>query len=174
MRFHVQCYFSLLLADDALSSANIPFILGDVQDEGTVFVQPQALNTTDDYVTFLGLDYVGRNPPFLTNETTLSTIEELYPDVESLGSPFGTGNTSFFGEQFKRGAATYGGEYQPIDFLVQGRCESDYHQLDIHFHAPRRNWLDIAVSKGMTSWCYEFAQNISAAPEWAGGMSFFM
>ncbi|KAE9406254.1 alpha/beta-hydrolase [Gymnopus androsaceus JB14] len=71
--------------------------IGDVQDEGTVFVQPQALNTTDDYVTWIGLDY-----------TTLSTIEELYPDVESLGSPYGTGNTTFFGEQFKRGAATYG------------------------------------------------------------------
>ncbi|KAJ3789776.1 Alpha/Beta hydrolase protein [Lentinula aff. detonsa] len=127
--------------------ANKPFIVGDVQDEGTVFVQPQALNTTDDYVTWLGLDYVGRNASFLTNETTLATIERLYPDVEALGSPYGTGNVSFFGEQFKRGASTYG---------------------DIHFHAPRRNWLEVAQSKGMTAWCYEFAQTLPSVPEWTG------
>ncbi|KAE9406255.1 alpha/beta-hydrolase [Gymnopus androsaceus JB14] len=128
--------------------ANIPFIVGDVQDEGTVFVQPQALNTTDDYVTWIGLDYCGPQPTFHDeSDDALSLIEELYPDVESLGSPYGTGNTTFFGEQFKRGAATYG---------------------DIHFFAPRRNWLNIAVSKGINSWCYEFAQNITAAPEWAG------
>ncbi|KAJ3714553.1 Alpha/Beta hydrolase protein [Lentinula guzmanii] len=107
----------------------------------------QALNTTDDYVTWLGLDYVGRNAPFLTNETTLATIERLYPDVEALGSPYGTGNVSFFGEQFKRGASTYG---------------------DIHFHAPRRNWLEVAQSKGMTAWCYEFAQTLPSVPEWTG------
>ncbi|KAJ3759337.1 Alpha/Beta hydrolase protein [Lentinula raphanica] len=127
--------------------ANKPFIVGDVQDEGTVFVQPQALNTTDDYITWLGLDYVGRNAPFITNQTTLTQLERLYPDVEALGSPYGTGNVSFFGEQFKRGASTYG---------------------DIHFHAPRRNWLGVAESKGMTAWCYEFAQTLPSVPEWTG------
>ncbi|KAJ4470459.1 Alpha/Beta hydrolase protein [Lentinula aciculospora] len=132
--------------------ANKPFIVGDVLDEGTVFVQPQALNTTDDYVTWLGLDYVGRDAPFLSNKTTLTTIERLYPDVEAMGSPYGTGNVSFFGEQFKRGASTYG---------------------DIHFHAPRRNWLEVAESKGMTAWCYEFAQTLPSVPEWTGGIDVF-
>lgn len=95
--------------DDTFSSAKLPFIVGDVQDEGTVFVEPQALNTTEDYLTFISLDYVGRNAPFTTNETTIAKIEQLYPDVPALGSPYGTGTQTFFGEQFKRGAATYGG-----------------------------------------------------------------
>ncbi|KIY53070.1 alpha/beta-hydrolase [Fistulina hepatica ATCC 64428] len=125
----------------------VPFINGDVLDEGTIFVQPQALNTTSDLLTFVQRDYVARNASFFSNQTSEAQLLELYPDDPALGSPYGTGNVTFWGPEFKRGAAIYG---------------------DLHFQAPRRNFLNVAVSQKISAWSYIFDQFITGTDAWEG------
>jgi hypothetical protein len=92
------------------TSANIPFITGNVMDEGTIFVKPQDVSTTAQCLAFIEKDYIGRDASFFNNLTSIVKLELLYPNVPALGSPFGTGDTIFFGSQFKRTAAIYGGK----------------------------------------------------------------
>jgi acetylcholinesterase len=93
-----------------LISAKIPFITGNVNDEGTIFVKPQTLETSADVLSFLERDYLNRGASFFKNLTSIIKLEILYPNIPALGSPFGTGSTTFFGQQFKRAAAIYGGK----------------------------------------------------------------
>lgn len=104
------------------TSANIPFITGNVKDEGTIFVNPQAINTTADLRTFLERDYLNRNASFFRNVSSTIILELLYPNIPALGSPFGTGDAIFHGPQFKRAAATYGGKmvYRTLLVLSSG------------------------------------------------------
>ncbi|GLB43320.1 putative extracellular triacylglycerol lipase precursor [Lyophyllum shimeji] len=127
--------------------AQIPFIAGNVMDEGTIFVKPQTISTDDDLLTFLEKDYLNRNASFFQNATSIATLEVLYPNDPSLGCPYGTGNETFFGTQFKRGASIYG---------------------DIHFHWARRNFLNTAVSNGVLSWSYLFDQFTPTNAAWQG------
>ncbi|KAG6918167.1 hypothetical protein DXG01_016152 [Tephrocybe rancida] len=127
--------------------AKIPIITGNVMDEGTIFVKPQTISTDADLFTFLENDYRNRNASFFQNATSIETLSTLYPDNPALGSPYGTGNTTYFGEQFKRGAAIYG---------------------DIHFQYARRNFLSVAVSKGVKAWSYIFDQFTPTNAEWQG------
>ncbi|RDB16007.1 Lipase 1 [Hypsizygus marmoreus] len=127
--------------------ANIPFITGNVRDEGTIFVKPQAINTTSDLLTFLEKDYLNRNATLFQDATNILILQLLYPNIPSLGSPFGTGQTTFFGPQFKRAAAIYG---------------------DIHFQWARRNFLTIATRKGIKSWSYLFNQLTPGNAPWQG------
>ncbi|KAF8060721.1 Alpha/Beta hydrolase protein [Lyophyllum atratum] len=127
--------------------ARIPFIVGDDMDEGTIFVKPQTINTDTDLFTFLEKDYLHRGASFFQNTTSMATLEALYPDDPSLGSPFGTGNTTFFGSQFKRAAAIYG---------------------DIHFQWARRNFLNLSVLQGVPSWSYIFNQLTATNADWQG------
>ncbi|KAF9469399.1 Alpha/Beta hydrolase protein [Collybia nuda] len=127
--------------------ANIPFITGNVMDEGTIFVNPKDISTTAQCLSFIEKDYVGRNASFFNDLTSIAKLELLYPAVPALGSPFGTGDEIFFGSQFKRTTAIYG---------------------DIHFQYARRNFLDVAVSKGIKSWSYIFNQRNPANEAWQG------
>ncbi|KAF8074648.1 Alpha/Beta hydrolase protein [Lyophyllum atratum] len=127
--------------------AKIPFITGNVMDEGTIFVKPQTVNTDDELLTFLEKDYLNRNASFFQNVTSIAALEVLYPDDPSLGSPFGTGNATYFGSQFKRAAAIYG---------------------DIHFQWARRNFLNISVLNGVPSWSYVFDQVTPTSADWQG------
>lgn len=79
-------------------------------DEGTVFVNPRDINTTEQCMASTELDYIGRNATFFNNLTSIAQLELLYPADPALGSPFGTGEETFFGTQFKRTAAIYGGK----------------------------------------------------------------
>lgn len=101
-----------------LHSTAKPFITGDVVDEGTRFVVPQAINTTADFLNVLAIvDSPTLTPsPFAQNQTLVSCLETLYPATPAAGSPFGTGNVTFFGDQFKRAAAVIGG----ASFIIYG------------------------------------------------------
>ncbi|KAG6900621.1 hypothetical protein C0993_007294 [Termitomyces sp. T159_Od127] len=127
--------------------ANIPIIAGNVMDEGTVFVKPQTITTDADLLTFLENDYRNRNASFFQNAISIQTLLNIYPDNPALGSPFSTGNTTFFGEQFKRGAAIYG---------------------DIHFQWARRNFLNAVIAKGVDAWSYVFNQFTPTNVPWQG------
>ncbi|TFK72801.1 alpha/beta-hydrolase [Pluteus cervinus] len=137
---------SILTAQGKLS--RIPIIAGNVFDEGTIFVKPQQLNSTDDLLSFLECDYLNRNATFFKNQTSISQLEKLYPDDPVLGSPYQTGVQTFFtGSQFKRAAALYG---------------------DLHFHSARRDFLQIAVSLNMPAWSYLFGETDPGSAAWQG------
>ncbi|KAG5652526.1 hypothetical protein H0H81_004683 [Sphagnurus paluster] len=127
--------------------ARIPFISGNVMDEGTIFVKPQTIETDNDLLSFLEKDYLNRNASFFHNQPSTAALEALYPNVPALGSPYGTGNATFFGAQFKRAAAIYG---------------------DVHFHWARRNFLSVGVAKGINCWSYLFNQFTPTSAPWQG------
>lgn len=135
-------------------------------DEGTVFVNPRDINTTEQCMASTELDYIGRNATFFTNLTSIAQLELLYPADPALGSPFGTGDEIFFGTQFKRTTAIYGGKRNTAAY--------DLHLInwvDIHFQYARRNFLNATVSEGIKSWSYIFNQRNPANAAWQGGKS---
>ncbi|KAI0690024.1 carotenoid ester lipase precursor [Cerioporus squamosus] len=97
--------------------ANVPFIIGDVQDEGTLFSLGNLNITTEQELT----DYLKTIWFPGASSRDLEKILKLYPSDPAEGSPFGTGTTEAFTSQYKRIAA------------IQG---------DWFFHAPRRQLLD--------------------------------
>ncbi|TFK88161.1 alpha beta-hydrolase [Polyporus arcularius HHB13444] len=97
--------------------ADVPFIAGDVKDEGTFFSFGTLNITTDDEVASYvsSVWFPGASP------SDVNTLLELYSSDPAAGSPFDTGKANAFSPQFKRIAAMQG------DWL---------------FHAPRRLLLD--------------------------------
>ncbi|RPD58729.1 carotenoid ester lipase precursor [Lentinus tigrinus ALCF2SS1-7] len=104
------------------SVADVPFISGDVLDEGTLFATPSFNITTDDeFETFIH-DYFFPN----ATQDELAPVYTLYPNDPAQGSPFGTGDDNQLSPQYKRMAA------------IQG---------DVLFQAPRRFFLDHVSSR---------------------------
>ncbi|KAL3494150.1 Alpha/Beta hydrolase protein [Aspergillus germanicus] len=84
--------------------ARVPFINGNMEDEGTIFALFQANITTKQGVA----DYLSK---YFFHGATLDQMEELvatYPDVTTHGSPFRTGLLNNWYPQFKRIAAILG------------------------------------------------------------------
>jgi triacylglycerol lipase len=111
--------------------AAVPFIIGDQEDEGTLFALfTSNISTTAELVTYLS--------SYFFHDATTAQIEALvatYPDDASDGSPF---RTSIFNEwypEFKRLAAILG---------------------DLTFTLTRRAFLTIAseVNPSVPSWSY--------------------
>jgi len=82
----------------------VPIINGENLDEGTMFINKSsdALNTDQQYETSL------RTSAPNLSDAEIAQWEQLYPNVPALGSPYGTGNRTFFNLQFKRAASTFG------------------------------------------------------------------
>ena len=69
-------------------------------------------------------------------QTTVEQLLELYSEDPAQGSPFGTGNETFgLSPAFKRASAFVG---------------------DVMFQAPRRAWVQTAVSQGVKVFSYIF------------------
>ncbi|CZT41728.1 related to cholinesterase [Rhynchosporium secalis] len=84
--------------------AQVPFIIGDQEDEGTLFSQAQSnLTTTEELVNYLA-DVFFHEPSRATVEALVAT----YPDDPSAGSPFNTGPLNNIYPQYKRLAAILG------------------------------------------------------------------
>lgn len=84
--------------------ARVPFILGDQEDEGTIFGLFQSnITTKPEVVTYL-------NTRFFNHASTslLETFVNLYDDISEYGSPFRTGTDWNWYPQFKRLAAILG------------------------------------------------------------------
>lgn len=111
--------------------AKIPFILGDQEDEGTLFSLTQSnLSTTADVVEYLSTVFF--------HDATVEQVQELvsnYPDDPSAGSPFNTGIANNIYPQYKRLAAILG---------------------DLTFTLTRRVFLAIAssVNPSVPTWSY--------------------
>ncbi|PSS20628.1 hypothetical protein M430DRAFT_139316 [Amorphotheca resinae ATCC 22711] len=111
--------------------AKVPFIVGDQEDEGTLFSLLQSnISTTEDLVNYLSTIFF--------HDASIEQLEDLvatYPDDPSAGSPFNTGPLYELYPQFKRLAAILG---------------------DLTFTLTRRVFLNIAskVSPDVPSWSY--------------------
>lgn len=111
--------------------APVPFIIGDQEDEGTLFALFQSnITTTAEIVTYLHTLFFPTSP--------VSDVEALvaqYPDDITVGSPFRTGILNNFYPQFKRLAAILG---------------------DTVFTMQRRKLLEIAsaINPTVPSWSY--------------------
>ena len=111
--------------------AKVPAIVGNMEDEGTLFALFQAnLSTTEDIVDYLDGRY------FLhAGKDELRKLVNLYPDDPLYGSPFGTGPENNWYPQFKRLAAILG---------------------DLVFTITRRGTLQVALDVGwdVPTWGY--------------------
>ena len=111
--------------------AKVPFIIGDQEDEGTLFSLTQFnITTTADLVDYLKTIFF--------HDATLEQIQELvatYPDDITAGSPFNTGILNSIYPQYKRLAAILG---------------------DLTFTLTRRAFLKIAseVNPTVPFWSY--------------------
>ncbi|KAI3399554.1 hypothetical protein diail_6576 [Diaporthe ilicicola] len=84
--------------------AKVPFIIGDQEDEGTLFSLSQTnLSTTDDLVTYMNDFYFPQS-----NRSIVEGYVNCYPDSSAAGSPYGTGTFNEVYPQFKRLAALLG------------------------------------------------------------------
>ncbi|WWC68137.1 uncharacterized protein I206_102060 [Kwoniella pini CBS 10737] len=113
--------------------AKIPFISGNNKDEGTAFV-PSFIDSTA-----LGIQLINILEPVDPDNTTISQLFTLYPDIASLGSPFDTGN-----ETFGKSSA-----YKQISAIIG----------DSQFQANRRYFLEKSNDNGLNQiWTYQFEQ----------------
>ncbi|KAI0741844.1 carotenoid ester lipase precursor [Daedaleopsis nitida] len=97
--------------------AKIPFITGDVIDEGTFFsIGSLNVTTDDEFASYLAQAWFPG-----ASASDLAPVLSLYPSDPAAGSPFNTGSANAFTPEYKRIAA------------VQG---------DWFFNAPRRQLLD--------------------------------
>ncbi|KAL4072141.1 Alpha/Beta hydrolase protein [Scleroderma citrinum] len=108
--------------------AKVPAILGDVDDEGTLFSLYSFNVTTNDQF----LEYI--RTVFLVglSDTEISLVGQLYPDDPTQGSPFGIGTNDTLTPEYKRISAFLG---------------------DFYFQAGRRYALSI-MSTTQNVWSY--------------------
>ncbi|KAI0657931.1 carotenoid ester lipase precursor [Cubamyces menziesii] len=115
--------------------ADVPVVVGDCEDEGTLFSIPSLNITTDaELAQFLKTNFLAHAPPW-----ALARVLELYPADPAAGSPFGTGAAYNFTREYKRLAAFQG------DLVFQG--------MRRFFLAQRALW-----SK-QPAWSFMFAKN---------------
>ncbi|PYI27810.1 acetylcholinesterase/Butyrylcholinesterase [Aspergillus indologenus CBS 114.80] len=111
--------------------AQVPFIVGDQEDEGTLFALFQGnITTTDELVKYLA-DYFFYD----ASQEELQELVSLYPDTTTYGSPFRTGTGNNLYPQFKRLAAILG---------------------DLTFTITRRAFLAYAaeIAPNLPTWSY--------------------
>lgn len=83
--------------------AKVPIIIGDQEDEGTLFSLSQSNITTDAQLkTYLASFYT------TASATNVNNYINTYPDDPTAGSPFRTGNNNNIYPEFKRLAAILG------------------------------------------------------------------
>lgn len=119
--------------------SRVPFITGNVRDEGTGFI-PQLNNSVPLSVVVNLLE------PHPVDPAAVDKVVKAYPDVAALGSPYGTGNQTFgITSFFKQVASLFG---------------------DVAFQSRRRHFLRQANKFNFTrTWSYEFwGETPGAAP----------
>lgn len=119
--------------------ARVPYILGDQEDEGTLFgLFTSNISTTEQLSTYLKELY------FTSPNANVEALVALYPEDPSVGSPFFTGTDYNFYPQFKRIAALLG---------------------DVVFTLTRRLVLTITsgISPDVPSWSYLSTYNRGTA-----------
>lgn len=84
--------------------ANVPYIVGDQEDEGTLFSLVQSnITTTQDIIDYFKAFYFSH-----ASDQLLSDLVNLYPDDPAAGSPYNTGTRNNIYPQYKRLASIIG------------------------------------------------------------------
>lgn len=111
--------------------ASVPLIVGDQEDEGTIFALYQHNLTTTEQI----VDYLERIFFYGASRKQLQDFVATYPDTRTSGSPFRTGTFNNWYPQYKRIAAILG---------------------DLTFTITRRIFLDLAhqAKPDVPSWSY--------------------
>ncbi|KAI5366515.1 Putative carboxylesterase, type B, carboxylesterase type B, active, alpha/Beta hydrolase [Septoria linicola] len=114
--------------------AKVPVIVGDQEDEGSLFALVQSNISTNDQLVNYVASYFPADPNNVANARGLA---DLYPNQPLLGqpagSPFRTAAFNSIYPQFKRLAAILG---------------------DITFTITRRSYLDVITKQGVPAWSY--------------------
>ncbi|KZV65482.1 alpha/beta-hydrolase [Peniophora sp. CONT] len=91
------------------SVADVPFVIGNDDDEGTLFSLANSNITTEDELR----EYLQQYYFPTANASTLDSILAAYPEDPTLGSPFDTGANNSITPEYKRIAAMLG------DYVLQ-------------------------------------------------------
>lgn len=112
--------------------AAVPIIIGDQEDEGTLFALFQSNITTTKQV----VDYLAKYYFFGATRDQLEELVATYPDVTTDGSPFRTGIFNNWYPQFKRLAALLG----DLTFTLTRRAYLKY-VTELHPSLPCWSYL---------------------------------
>ncbi|UZJ57601.1 hypothetical protein CBS101457_006921 [Exobasidium rhododendri] len=114
--------------------ANVPIVIGDLKDEGTLFSLVNQLNVTteQDFKDYFQTIWWPN-----ATDAELDQLAVLYPSDPSAGSPFDTGDLNSISPQYKRIAAVTG---------------------DFWFQYGRRNLLDNAPNAN--KWTYQIEVDV--------------
>lgn len=113
---------------DTTAYAKVPIIIGDQEDEGTLFSLVQKnITTNDDLITYIQ-QFFPESAPAVSE-----TLVNSYPDDPAFGSPFRTGDKFNIYPQYKRLAAITG---------------------DFSFTLTRRSYLSDVTARGVAAWSY--------------------
>ncbi|TDL14977.1 carotenoid ester lipase precursor [Rickenella mellea] len=134
--------------------AKIPFVTGDVDDEGTIFsVGNKNITTDDEFANYVKTNYVSG-----ATDAQVAQIVQAYPSDPTAGSPYDTGTNNQLTPEFKRLASFQG---------------------DLVFQSTRRFFLQTA-SKTQNAWSYLYkrgkaspffgASHGSEVPEFYGAL----
>ncbi|CDO68162.1 hypothetical protein BN946_scf184938.g14 [Trametes cinnabarina] len=100
-------------------AAAVPFVIGDCEDEGTLFSLASLNVTTDDEF----LDWIKSSYFPTASDDAMEILMHYYPADPAAGSPFGTGNAYAFTPEYKRIAAFQG------DFIFEAARRFFLNQL---------------------------------------------
>ncbi|KAJ6514477.1 carotenoid ester lipase precursor [Mycena vitilis] len=140
--------------------AKIPILIGNVDDEGTLFALSSTnVTTEDDYEEYIRSVFLpGAKPEHIRR------LAELYPRDPAQGSPFGTGSANQLTPEFKRTAAFVG------DLAAVSR-----RRLFLNYASERQNtwsWLSKRGKSGTSLGAFHgsditmfFPLNVTAATE---------
>ncbi|PSR79565.1 hypothetical protein PHLCEN_2v6976 [Hermanssonia centrifuga] len=141
------------------SVANIPFVSGDCDDEGTLFSLTTLDVTTEEQLR----DYITSTYLPAASSSDLDKLLTLYPADITQGSPYDTGILNALSPQFKRLASLQG------DLVFQGarrfflQQQSDkqntwsFHYLQVH----ASDLLNIYGSGELTDYLVNFVNNLN-------------
>ncbi|WPG98872.1 putative secreted lipase [Acrodontium crateriforme] len=114
--------------------ANVPVIMGNQEDEGTVFALPLTqLRTNDDMISFFSSFFPAIPSSKLEPSADITALLATYPDQPLLGqpdgSPFRTGGLNNVYPQFKRAAALVGDVMLTLSrrYVLERLCSTDGH-----------------------------------------------
>ncbi|KAF9269888.1 alpha/beta-hydrolase [Marasmius fiardii PR-910] len=128
--------------------ARFPVITGSNLDEGTLLQSQAPTNVSSDDRIRDSIESFVRRPPGKAKEIAriVQEVIDLYPDIPSLGSPFGTGNNTFgLSDGYKRSAAVGKCWTVPGDFI---------------FHSYRRAMLNrFSKIPNATAYSYLFTDS---------------
>lgn len=129
---------------------NVPIMIGDVLDEGTVFA-PRTITTDQGTADWLSRVYFSSPSNETMARAKLDDVLRAYPSTPAAGSPYNDNGKVFFGpsNQYKRLASVYG---------------------DIRFDASRRLFLQTSSSQPGRKpiFAYQFAQLTTGTPPFLG------